>query len=179
MIDPDVEIVDLDPDGFAWFNRLARGRGQPRWLWRVFDGASEQPDPESLLRENDVERVVLIDRRHSDALSRAITAAALPELTQQEWFAEAERIFWSSPAVRTAPAPPGRAVALLQRLLQGRPDGSSELHIRRGDDVFVIAVEHSGGRIRRLTNVSTGAEAALTMDAEELEAFFDQGGSMA
>lgn len=177
MIDPQVEIVDLDPVGFVWLNGVALQRPIEEWLWVLHEGG-DMPDLDRLRAERKVDRVVLLDRSQTAELSRQITEAARPDLTQQEWFQAAERLFWASPAVRTSPAPPTRPPSLLEELLGDRGDGSTEIHFRRGaETLLVLSIERQSGRIARMSSASRG-EPDQVLEADEVERYLAGGGSI-
>lgn len=176
MIAPGIEIVDLDPDGFAHLCALMARRERARTQLQVLhDGGKvlrvvhsthgalprhREPfdDPHAraaqLLADTDVDQVVLLDRGGLDDLTAAVDALATPERTQPEMLWLANQTFWSHPCVACAPAPPPSRWPAIQAALRSLGDDyTAVLGVWRGDDPFLTLVGRvTGGILVSLTS---------------------------
>ena len=170
MIDPAIEMVDLEPDGFGLVNRIARAHlGTPAVELHVLhadgrivravhtrDGiepslrgrAIDVSRAEELRVEFGVARVILVDERRLNELAEPLVAAAAAR-TQDEMLVRSRRAFLASPAVIVVPP-----VA----------DGTWELwssHVRRLGDDYVALIAGYTGDLCAFTLVATLREGTV------------------
>lgn len=135
MIAPDIEIVDVEPDGFGVVCSIASTYDRPtagelhvlhdggRVLRVVHTvagptaqhreplGADLAADAASLRLRTGVDRVVLVDRARLVAEAEAFAAVGPASVDQGTVMRRSNDVFWSSPAVVTDPAPPSSAAS--------------------------------------------------------------------
>jgi hypothetical protein len=185
MIAPDVEVIGLEPEGYAWLCDRVAGRHslQGEWLWGRHDGSyllasvpaltSGDPaltgidlgDPAAAarrLREAlGLERVVLVDQRHSAALARRLDDAATPSRTQWEFFRACQATFWSSPAIATSPDAPADRWDDVSRALQTAGDLDFVLLVMEANTLFLgLRATVRQGLMVRLTGALPDGEDA-------------------
>lgn len=178
MIAPDVLVLDMEPDGFAWLCDLARQRqSKPStWGWVVhragkvvtssgmhLQPGSVLPDdldraPAALLERSGLERVVMLDAGSTHELAQALDQVATPSATQFRLFAGSTAAFWGSPAVRTAPAPPTNPWEAVEAWLGALGHGRLVLAVYddAGDLRLSLVAEVNGGVVTKITS-SEGA----------------------
>lgn len=161
MISPDVQIVDLEPDGFAHLCRLMSPRvystgrdlqilhadGRVVAAVDTRDGVVTSaytgpvPDPDEALNRSGADRVIMVDRTMSDDLAQALLEAARTSPTQAELFWTSQATFWAHPAVTVRP-PVGASVwPGLHAWLKGLgPETWAVLGAWRGDDLALSLV---------------------------------------
>lgn len=195
VIHPHVEIVDVEPDGFAVVCELAgarhrSGRGELHVLHergrvlravRTAGGPTSEfngdlgPDLASrarTLREAaEVDRVVLVDRELLGAEAAALAAAASPEFDQPTAFRRSNAVFWASPAVVADPTPDLAYEswdALEERLRRLGADYQALVAGYAGDHcAFTLVARLVGGRVVHLTSLP-GIDRPPRERAEEL-----------
>lgn len=129
MIAPDVRMTWLDPEGFAWLNRVVRRRRDEDVLLSVLhegdrvlqvvhardgvvSGVLERVGPdraataEALRAQTGVDRVLLIDRARIGEVAADVVDLAASTRVQGQLLLGAQERFWSSSAVATSPEPP-------------------------------------------------------------------------
>lgn len=161
MISPDVEVLGVEPEGYAWLcDRVAARQSlQGDWLWGRHDGErllalvpesptgddrvggidlSEPATAAASLRSSlGLARVVLIDDRRRFELGQSLDQAAAPGITQWEFFRACQRRFWSSPAVATSPEPPSDSWDLLADALRDASDLDVVLLVTDAGSLFL------------------------------------------
>lgn len=182
MIAPDIEIVDVEPDGFgvvcdlaSSFDPAARGelhvlhdRGRVLRVVHTLTGPTRdycEPLGEDLmaraavLREQaGVDRVVLVDRDLLVAEADAFAEVGPATLDQPTVFRRSNAVFWSSPAVVTDPAPPDTAASWdrLADHLRGLAPDYRALLAGYDDETcaFTLLARIVEGRIVHLTSMT-------------------------
>jgi len=190
VIDPAVPITHLDPDGMRRLMSLVVQRsgaddiqltvlhdagrvvGVVHSVEGHVDGHREPvSDPQAtaaaLLKETGVDRVVVLDRPRLEDLAAAVVDAARWNPSQGDLLLAAHDLYWSHPAVATAPAPPLPTWAPFRDLLRALPDGW--LHIQVGgagedEPVLVACLRLANGSISEITGRDPGIEPRLRLD---------------
>ncbi|MHB8718502.1 MAG: hypothetical protein ACYDAC_06385 [Candidatus Dormibacteria bacterium] len=197
MIDPDVRIIDLEPDGFALICRIASAaqRSTPTTISVLHDSGvpvvahhsdGEEVPPACLDRfddpprrartlqaEHGVDRVVMYDRSRADDLAAHMVGNSGPHVTQLEAFWANSDSFWSSPAIAVAPPPPPNPWRVLPaRLRRAGDDWWGVLALYEGDTCAASLLGHvGGGRVDILTSLDhlgTGVERPVAAEAGRL-----------
>lgn len=184
MIAPGLQVVDVEPDGFGVVNALLsrHDRRDAGELHVLHDGGRvlrvvhtvHGPTAASRAQVGDdlgddlaeravklrtltgVDRVVLVDREGFRSMSHDLAACGPQDVDQPTAFRRSHRVFWSSPAVVTDPAPPSDAswLALEQHL---RALGSDYRALLAGYDgdrcAFTLVGRFVDGRLAHLTSL--------------------------
>jgi hypothetical protein len=188
VIDPAVPITHLDPDGVRRLMALVTSRsgaagtqltvlhdeGRVIGVVHSVDGhvdahREDVTDPAALaaalLEATGVDRVVVLDRSRLDDVAAAVVDAARRLPSQGDLLLAAHDIWWSHPAVVTAPTPPLSSWAPVRDLLRGLPDGW--IHLAIGPDPRLDAhLRLAGGWIAEITGRDPAAGPLLRLDLD-------------
>lgn len=175
MIDPAAPITHLDPGGVRHLMALVRHRmdASGHTLTVLHDAgvvvavvdsnlghvaghreaiADAGARAAELLGLTGVERVVVLDRSQLDAVGAAVVELARQLPSQGDLLLAANDLWWSHPAVATAPVPPISSWAPVRQALRKMPDGW--LHVALGGDDGPQLDAHlrvEGGWVREIT----------------------------
>ncbi len=183
MIHPDVEIVDLDPDGVARLHEVfAQERADEAWAYvlhrrgrveRVFPQPGvprpdrmprlDDPidDPAELARQvhsaTEATRAIVIDHDQLADLVRAAASHADTHSTLQELRSKVARTYWAHPAVHTFPPPPGDPWDDLHKAFAARAKRVTALLSMADTDGVVLAavVEWEDGLVTSIRGVAS------------------------
>lgn len=195
MIEADVEVVDLDPAQWAVLNELVlEARRFRKWGYVLHNDAhvlTRYPDKldvvpgdpvgdpqalaERLLMSADVDRVVVIDRHGLPAIARAAAVLVAPGGPLTRYREEVEELYWTSPAVATAPAPPANPWRATRALAEAV--GAGTVHLCVYDQacsaapVTAIALTVARGSVVRISSpAAETADVVLALTASDLVA---------
>ena len=208
MIDPDVVIVDLEPDGFAWLSALVGRRmhapvdeiqvlHRDGRVLRASHGrlgllAADHPIAghgvevrdgaafaARLRAHEDADRVTVLDADGLVDLNHRINELAAGAATQPELLVEAVASWWAHPAVVTDPEPPTGLMA--RRMANVRRAGTwwAVLGVWRDDELFASLIARVvDGTIDRITSASAFGVRPQRADALDLVAAVEREGSV-
>jgi hypothetical protein len=186
MIDPAVPITHLDPDAVRLLMSLIVQRASTdeaqltvlHHAGRVVSvvhsvdghvGGHRDPVVEpaataaALLASTGVGRVVVVDRAQLDDLAAAVVEAARRLPSQGDLLLEAHDLYWSHPAVATAPAAPRSSWAPVRDLLRQLPDGWLHLAIGR-EPTLDAHLRIAAGWIAEITGRAPAAPPLLRVE---------------
>lgn len=193
MIQPDVDIIDLDPAQWAVLNELVlKARRARRWGYVLHDAGhvlTRHPDEldvtpgdvvedapalaERLVVSAGMDRVVVIDRQGLPAIARAAAALVEPGGALTRYREQVEDVYWASPAVVTSPAAPTNPWREMRVLAEAVGTGLVHICIYDGVarhvPVTAIALVVDGGSVTRVSSPAGGApDVILAMTAADL-----------
>lgn len=174
MIRADVDVADLDPDQWAWLSAaVVQARHERRWGYVLHaDGRvlSTHPDLQTvapgsvvddpaqlavaMLVGDDVSRAVVIDRAGLPDLAREAAALVEPGGALTDYRERVEDLYWKSPAVVTAPAPPANVWRGFRGLVEAVADGVLIAAVTDSAQTITVAValHIRAGAVVRITS---------------------------
>ncbi len=194
MIAPDIAIVGLEPLGFAHLcgvvSRRERARGSEvqvlhergdvlrvvhseKGSINEFHESFDEPSRRAteILQSSEVARVVMLDREGLGDLSARLVELAKASATQTELLWKSSEVFWSHPAIATAPDRPRSLWNEISKRLSSLGDDFWVLLAAwRSDSLFLTLAAHlENGNITTLTSVDgLGGPRPSRGDAPEL-----------